>query len=193
MFATKMRTSPTWRGTPLVPAFTDTVTGSTDGQTPHISQRACGFSFRSTQAPKRPGARLPQCGIRAVREQDIALPLYMKRIHHLSLHRMNYVQSVPGKQSRVKSEGKREKLAKILCGIKDSSLLELKRFFVALWFLKRLIIIFGSSEAAFTIITDARCAAKLCSNPLNFIWILEKISKFSKILNLSGCIWGKCV
>lgn len=54
-----------------------------------------------------------------VLEQDIALPLYMKRIHHLRLHRMNYVPSVSRRQSRVKLEGKREKLAKILCGIKD--------------------------------------------------------------------------
>lgn len=49
-----------------------------------------------------------------VREQDIALPLYMKRIHHPCLHRMNYVQSDSRRQSRVKLEGKRENL---YCGL----------------------------------------------------------------------------
>lgn len=43
-------------------------------------------------------------------EQDIALPPYMKRIHHLSRHGMNNVQVVPGE-----AEPREEQ--KIVCGI----------------------------------------------------------------------------
>lgn len=95
-----------------------------------------------------------------VREQDIALPLYMKRIHHLSLHRMNYVQSVLGKQSWVRLEGNRENLQRFCVGLKIQ-VFWVKESLCGL-FLKLLIIILNIASSTFTIITDACCAAKLC-------------------------------
>lgn len=60
-------------------------------------------------------------------EQDIALPPYMKRIHHLSRHGMNNPQAVLG-------EAEPSEEQKIVCGISDQTCLKsnrLKRFFMA--------------------------------------------------------------
>lgn len=129
--------------------------------------------------------------LESVREQDIALPLYMKRIHHLSLHRMNYVQSVPGKQSREKLESRRENLQRFYVGLKIQ-LLWVEEILCGLLFFKAFDNNFKHCQLrpTFTIITDARCAARLCSSPQNFMSVPEKIPKFPEMLNLSGRIWG---
>lgn len=84
-------------------------------------------------------------------EQDIALPPYMKRIHHLSRHGMNNAQAVLG-EAEMSGE------QKIVCGISDPTCLKsdrLKRFFMArdFWIFNH--------EA---VVTDWPCAAKLYSN-----------------------------
>lgn len=86
-------------------------------------------------------------------EQDIALPPYMKRIHHLSRHGMNNAQAVLG-EAEMSGE------LKIVCGISDPTRLKsdrLKRFFMArdFWIF---------NHETLTVATDLPCAAKLCSN-----------------------------
>lgn len=72
--------------------------------TSYITQphTATGFGFSSTKALESRGPACLGVVLGPAQGQDIALPLYMKRIHPTSLHRMNYVQSVT---ARVTFEG----------------------------------------------------------------------------------------
>lgn len=86
-------------------------------------------------------------------EQDIALPPYMKRIHHLSRHGMNNAQAVLG-------EAEPSEEQKTVCGISDPTCFKsnrLKRLFMArdFWIF---------NHETLTVVTDLPCAAKLCSN-----------------------------
>lgn len=163
------------RGTPLVPVFTDTVTGrvwSTDRQTPHISQsqRACGFSFRSTPAPRRPGASLPQCGIRARAGTGYCASSVHEKNTSPQPTQDELCAVRPGEAESSEVGGQKRKLAKLVCGIKELRSFNKKWVEEILCGLKLLIIILRT------------CAAKLCSNPQNCNSIREESPNFQGYL-----------
>lgn len=109
------------RETPLVCAFTETVTGRLWGTDRHLI-------YHSLRAPVTPvwGALRPWRGwgpgcrsavLEPSLEQDIALPPCMKRIHHLSLRWIMYSPSW-GSRGEGSSRAKEENLQRFCVGLK---------------------------------------------------------------------------
>lgn len=86
------------------------------------------------RAPKRPGASVPQCGIRVRAGTGYCASSVHEKNSSPQPTQDELCAVRPGEAELSEVGGQKRKLAKILCGIEDPSLLitnEWRRFFVA--------------------------------------------------------------